>query len=314
MEKNVSACVVSVNISKEKGTVKNPVSEITITENGVLGDAHSGNWHRQVSLLAWERIEQFSSETGRKIQPGEFAENITTRGIDLKNVAILDRFRIGSTELEVTQIGKACHGNRCVVYQEVGECIMPKEGIFCRVIKGGKVKNGYEIEYLPGTLRFLIITLSDRVSQGICDDQSGPKIKELLENYFQGKPWRTKFDSIVLPDDPQSLKKEIEKALKEGVDFIFTTGGTGIGPRDITPDVVNSMVDKVIPGIMEYIRIKYGEKNPKALISRSIAGLIGRSFVYTLPGSLKAVKEYMEEILKTIEHCILMLNRIDVHR
>ena len=164
MEKNVSACVVSVNISKEKGTTKNPVSEITITENGVLGDAHSGDWHRQVSMLAWERIEQFSSEINRKIQPGEFAENITTRGIDLKNVAILDRFRIGSTELEVTQIGKDCHGNRCVVYQEVGECIMPKEGIFCRVIKGEKVKNGYEIEYLPGTLRFLIITLSDRVS------------------------------------------------------------------------------------------------------------------------------------------------------
>ncbi len=81
----------------------------------------------------------------------------------------------------------------------------------------------------------------------------------------------------------------------------------------MTPDVVSSMANRIIPGIMEHIRMKYGEKNPKALLSRSIVGLIGRSLVYTLPGSVKAVKEYMEEILKTLEHCIFMVRGIDVH-
>ena len=154
MGKNCNICVVSVNVSEEKGTIKKPVSEIIITETGVLGDAHSGSWHRQVSMLAIERIEQFVSETGRQILPGEFAENITTRGIDLKNVTLQDRFRIGSAELEVTQIGKACHGEKCAIYREVGKCIMPKEGIFCRVIKGGKVKENCQIKYFPKTSDF----------------------------------------------------------------------------------------------------------------------------------------------------------------
>jgi len=313
VEKNKSAHIVSVNISEEKRTVKQPVSEITLTESGVLGDAHSGIWHRQVSMLARESISRFSLETGRQIQPGEFAENITTGGIDFRNVALLDRFRICSAELEVTQIGKACHGDNCAIYREIGKCIMPEEGVFCRVIKGGNVKSGNEIEHIPVTLRFLIITLSDRVSQGKSSDKSGPAIKNILENYFREEPWRTKFNGVVLSDDPQSLKSEIKKACKEGVDFIFTTGGTGIGQRDITPDVVNSLADKIIPGIMEHIRTKYGEKNPKALLSRSIAALIGKTFVYTLPGSVKAVREYMGEILKTLEHCIFMLHNIDVH-
>jgi len=269
MEIKSSGRVVSVNMSEEKSTIKKPVSEIMITESGVLGDAHSGDWHRQVSILSEEGIEQFSSEAGRQIKPGEFAENITTRGIDIRSVAVLDRFRIGSAELEVTQIGKVCHGDTCAIYREVGACIMPEEGVFCRVVKGGTVKEGDEIEYFPGTLRFLVITLSDRVSRGISNDKSGPKIKEMLENYFRGKHWHIDCAGVVLPDDPRSLKKAIEKACEEGVDFIFTTGGTGIGSRDITPDVVSSMADRIIPGIMEHIRMKYGEKNPRALLSRS---------------------------------------------
>jgi len=312
--KNNAIYVVSLNSSKVKGTVKKPVSEVIITEYGILGDAHAGNWHRQVSMLSQERIDQFSLQIAKRINPGEFAENITTCGIDLKKVAILDRFKIASCELEVTQIGKVCHGDKCSVYKEVGKCIMPKEGIFCRVLKCGKVKDNDSIEYLPRPIRFFIITLSDRVSEGKSIDKSGPKIKEMLKAFFENKPWHTEFREIILPDNFELLRNEIEKAKREGIDFIFTTGGTGIGPNDITPDVVGSMVDKTIPGIMECIRIKYGEKNPKALLSRSIAGLIGNSFIYTLPGSIKAVKEYMEEILKILEHSIYMLHGIDVHQ
>jgi len=109
------------------------------------------------------------------------------------------------------------------------------------------------------------------------------------------------------------LKTAIEKGVAEGADAIFTTGGTGIGPRDITPDVVGTMLEREMPGIMESIRVKYGEKIPSALLSRSVAGTIGQTQIYTLPGSVKAVKEYTAEILRTLEHAIFMLHGINSH-
>jgi molybdopterin biosynthesis enzyme MoaB len=95
--------------------------------------------------------------------------------------------------------------------------------------------------------------------------------------------------------------------------MIFTTGGTGIGPRDITVDVISSLLTKEIPGVMEFIRVKYGAENPAALLSRGKAGISGKSLIYTLPGSLKAVDEYMSEILKTLKHTFLMLYSVDAH-
>ena len=139
--------VISVNISENKGTIKQPVKEIILNEKGVLNDAHSGDWHRQVSLLAEESVEKFSKQAGRKINFGEFAENITTRGIKLHTLNIGDHFIIGEAELELTQIGKNCHGNACSIFKEVGNCVMPKEGIFCKVINNGVIKAGDEIIY-----------------------------------------------------------------------------------------------------------------------------------------------------------------------
>lgn len=141
--------VVSVNISKQKGTVKTPVEEILLNDKGVALDAHAGDWHRQVSLLARESVEKFAQQAGRKIAWGEFAENITTHGIVLHHTTPGDRFRIGELELEVTQIGKKCHGSNCNIFKEIGNCVMPKEGIFCKVIRGGKLKAGDVMEYLP---------------------------------------------------------------------------------------------------------------------------------------------------------------------
>jgi molybdopterin adenylyltransferase len=139
--------VVSVNISLEKGTVKTPVSLIEITEKGVLGDAHAGDWRRQVSLLGIESIEKWSVSAGRKVGYGEFAENITTHGITLYETNPGDRLIIGDAELEITQIGKKCHGDGCSIFREVGNCVMPKEGVFAKVIKTGIVKSGDVIIY-----------------------------------------------------------------------------------------------------------------------------------------------------------------------
>ncbi|MBW1873271.1 MAG: MOSC domain-containing protein, partial [Deltaproteobacteria bacterium] len=117
--------VFSVNISKEKGTIKQPVDSIDLDLDGIVSDAHAGPWHRQVSLLSQESIQHFSEEIGRKIEPGEFAENITMQGIDLSQASLLDRFRIGPVELQLTQIGKKCHGDACAIFREVGKCVMP---------------------------------------------------------------------------------------------------------------------------------------------------------------------------------------------
>ena len=139
--------VISVNISREKGTIKTPVSEIIIDELGVKGDAHAGDWRRQVSLLAKESVEKWGELAGRKVACGEFAENITTEGIVLYETHPGDRLIIGYVELEVTQIGKKCHGTGCAIFKEVGNCVMPKEGIFAKVIAGGTVKAGDEISW-----------------------------------------------------------------------------------------------------------------------------------------------------------------------
>jgi MOSC domain-containing protein YiiM len=143
----MSAKVVSINISDKKGVRKKPVDEVVIKENyGIEADAHaSEKWHRQVSLLALESIKKMQ-EMGLKVGPGDFAENITTEGIDLPVLPIGTKMTIGNeAEVEVSQIGKVCH-DRCAIYHQAGDCVMPKEGIFVKVLKGGMIKKGDEIK------------------------------------------------------------------------------------------------------------------------------------------------------------------------
>jgi len=305
--------VVSVNISEKKGTIKVPVPEIELNELGVGHDAHAGDWHRQVSLLADESVQRFTHAAGRKINYGEFAENITTKGLELVNTHPLDRLTIGDVELEITQIGKECHGTSCAIFKEVGNCVMPKEGIFARVLKNGTVKAGDQVNYIPRVYKVLVITLSDRASRGEYSDRSGPRIEQLLSSFFENSNWAFAIERKLIPDDAATLKTLLEEAKQAETDIVITTGGTGIGQRDITPDVVKSLLDKDIPGIMELIRFKYGSLKPNALLSRAVAGVMQQTLVYTLPGSVKAVEEYMTEIMPTLRHSIYMLHNLDAH-
>ena len=308
-----SGKVLSVNVSEQKGTIKNPVKEITLNENGIAGDAHAGPWHRQVSLLSAADIDLFSKQSKRDIAHGEFAENITLDGLDLSKVSILDRFTIGDVELEVSQIGKKCHGDGCAIFREVGKCVMPDKGLFARVINGGKVKSGDEVQYTPRLFKIAVITMSDRAHSGQYTDRSGPKAIELINEFFKGKRWHLQISPQILPDDPAVLKDRLISEIASGTDVIFTLGGTGIGPRDITPDVVRQVIEKEITGIMENIRVKYGSAKPSALLSRSVAGTTAKTQIYALPGSVKAVTEYLLEILKTLEHAVYMLHGLDIH-
>jgi molybdopterin adenylyltransferase len=304
--------IISVNISEKKGTVKKPVPVVVLHAEGVKGDAHAGKWHRQVSLLGIESFRKFEQLAGRELALGEFAENLTTEGLILHHCKPFDLITIGGVVLEVTQIGKKCHGDSCAIYREVGNCVMPKEGIFCRVLAGGEVRAGDLFEYHPKTVKALIITLSDRASSGEYPDRSGPAIIERVHHLFAAQGWPVEIDHRIVPDEATLLRQIIMQEA-EKFDIVITTGGTGLGPRDITVDTITPLIHKEIPGIMEMIRMKYGAANPNALISRSIAGMIGNTMVFALPGSVKAVNEYMEEIEKIVIHLMFMVSGIDRH-
>jgi molybdopterin adenylyltransferase len=165
---------------------------------------------------------------------------------------------------------------------------------------------------IPEKFEILIITLSDRACRGEYADLSGPRIKEIISEFFFSIKWEYSVNITLIPDDALILR-ELLKSASNQYNVIITTGGTGIGPRDITVETVSPLLTKEIPGVMEYIRIKYGSEKPNALLSRGVAGIIGKSLIYTLPGSLRAVEEYMTEILKTLKHTIYMQYGIDSH-
>ena len=138
--------IIAVCTSEKKGERKKNVGQAQIKENwGLVGDAHAGNWHRQISLLAMESIDKMKA-AGLNVGPGDFAENLTVQGLGLMNeFAVGDRFRIGETEVELTQIGKLCH-TKCEIFRLAGDCVMPREGVFVKVLKEGTVRVGDEIE------------------------------------------------------------------------------------------------------------------------------------------------------------------------
>ena len=139
--------VFSLNISPEKGTEKVPVESVQVSMEGFLNDAHSGNWHRQISLLDQESVVDFAERSGILVKPGDFGENITIEGIDI-TLLVPGLIITGSDglRLEVTQVGKKCHGDDCTIYQKVGKCIMPKRGVFCKVISPGHLHRGDILE------------------------------------------------------------------------------------------------------------------------------------------------------------------------
>ena len=301
--------VIAVCISERKGTQKTQVPSIKLVpEWGIEGDAHAGKWHRQVSLLAREKIEAFR-EKGADVDFGAFGENIIVEGFDLRALPVGTRFRIGDALLELTQIGKECHSH-CAIYHQVGDCIMPREGVFTIVLEGGEVRAGDEIELIeadparPFTAAW--ITLSDKGAKGEREDKSGPLIGEILTeagyNVVEG---------LLIPDGIEELSKQlIRLADQRQVNVIFTTGGTGFSERDLTPEATIAVCDRMTPGIAEAIRAYSMTKTPTAMLSRAAAGMRKKTLIINLPGSPKAVRECMEFLMHPLEHGLeIMLGR-----
>lgn len=301
--------VIAVCISEKKGTQKTEVPSINLVpEWGIEGDAHAGKWHRQVSLLALEKIEAFR-ERGAQVDFGAFGENIIVKGFDLRDLPVGTRFRIGSALLELTQIGKECH-DHCAIYHQVGDCIMPREGVFTIVLEGGTVKAGDDIELIEAApdraFTAAWITLSDKGAAGEREDKSGPLIGEILTeagyNVVEG---------VLIADEPAELKRQLMRlADQRQVNVIFTTGGTGFSKRDRTPEATAAVCDRMTPGIAEAIRAYSMTKTPTAMLSRATAGMRNETLIINLPGSPKAVRECLEFLLHPLEHGLeIMLGR-----
>jgi MOSC domain-containing protein YiiM len=149
--------VVSVNVAPEKGERKTPRAEVTlVVEHGVEGDGHAGPWHRQVSLLAQESIDEMRAR-GLDVGAGDFAENVTTQGIVVHELPVGTRLALGPCLVEVTQIGKVCH-DRCAIFYQAGDCVMPREGIFARVLRGGALRAGDEVTVVAGVAPATTVT------------------------------------------------------------------------------------------------------------------------------------------------------------
>ena len=244
--------LLAICTSPKRGTVKTEVPSAVLTpEWGIVEDAHGGNWHRQVSMLSAEKIEAFRKKIW--VDYGAFGENLVIEGFDFRNLPVTSRFAIGDVVLEMTQIGKECH-NDCVIKQQTGECIMPHEGVFARVLTGGEIHVGDEVTLLPALenppLRAAVITLSDKGSRGEREDKSGPLIVEMLT----ATGYKVE-ETLLLPDDAAQLKTQLLRlADARQVNLILTTGGTGFAPRDITPEATLAVADRI--GVMNHGRIE----------------------------------------------------------
>lgn len=297
-------------ISERRGTRKTEVPEAKLKRNwGIEGDAHGGNWHRQVSLLSLEKIKEFR-EKGADVDFGAFGENLIVEGFDFSSLPVGSRFRIGDAELEMTQIGKECHSH-CAIYQTMGDCIMPREGVFAEVRKPGRIRVGDEILLLPEDpdrqLTAAIITLSDKGAAGQREDKSGPVIVEELQ-----KAGYKVIETLLLPDDMEKIKAQlIRLSDQRQVNLILTTGGTGFSERDCTPEATLSVATRNAPGIAEAIRAGSMQITRRAMLSREASVIRHKTLIVNLPGSPKAVKECLDLVLDQLDHGIRILTGRD---
>ena len=245
--------VLAVCTSAVKGVQKKNVQAAEfIVNHGIQGDAHAGSWHRQVSLLSADKIEAFRAR-GAEVEYGAFGENLVVQGFDFRALPVGTLLRCGDVLLEMTQIGKECHSH-CAIFHQVGDCIMPREGVFARVLEGGTIRTGDTMELVPRTsprpYQAAVITLSDKGARGEREDLSGPAIVRRLEAAGYEIA-----ETLLLPDGEQPLKAQLIRLCDQRqLDLILTTGGTGFTPRDQTPEVTLSVAERQVPGISEAIR------------------------------------------------------------
>jgi len=292
-------------VSEKKGMPKRPVERVRLVpDHGIEGDAHAGGWHRQVSLLAAEEVEAWR-ERLPDLGPGDFAENILLSGVEFDSLGLGSRLRLGEeAEVLVTQIGKECGGHRCTVFERLGDCLMPRRGLFARVVRGGVVSVGDPVQVVQAvsrqTIQAVVLTISDRCARGEATDTAGPAAAALLERELGAHIYA----SDILPDDAERISQRLREMAGRGVDLILTVGGTGFAPRDVTPEATRAVVERPTPGLDEAMRAASLAKTPHAMLSRGVSGIRGRTLIVNLPGSERGATENLQAILPALPHGI----------
>ena len=236
--------VIAVCTSDRKGIQKKDVGTAHFSaEWGIDGDAHAGKWHRQISLLSADKIEAFNKR-GANVIPGAFGENLVVEGFDFRALPVGTLLRCNDVLLEMTQIGKECHSH-CEIYKKMGDCIMPREGVFARVLEPGTISVGDEMTIVPREGHFpwqaAVITLSDKGAAGERKDESGPAIAQRLRDAGYAV-----VEEVLIPDDERVLKQQLMRLCDQRqLDLILTTGGTGSAAQE----AIRAAADKAAPSI-----------------------------------------------------------------
>jgi molybdenum cofactor synthesis domain-containing protein len=214
--------------------------------------------------------------------------------------------------LELTQIGKVCH-TRCAIYYTAGDCIMPRTGLFARVLEGGELHAGLPVQLVHrvarSTIQVAVVTVSDRCSAGTTRDTAGPAVAELLSRELNARIGWTR----LVPDESDQIAEVLKDLCDRRVDLVITAGGTGISPRDVTPEATRIVIDRELPGLAEAMRAASALKTPNALLSRAIAGVRRETLIVNLPGSLKAATENLWAVLPALPHAVKMLRGETAH-
>lgn len=306
MVKSLQGIVEAFCISEKRGTEKHSIEEAKfIKDFGIEGDAHAGAWHRQVSLLSYDKVLEFNAKGGNA-DIGAFGENVLVSGLDFKNLPVGTILKCGDVILEMTQIGKECHSH-CTIFHRVGDCIMPREGVFAVVLQGGVLKKGAvmtaELPEIDAPLRAAVMTLSDKGFAGERVDESGPKAVAMLE-----EAGYKIVETLLLPDVQKKIERElIRLADSRQVDLIITTGGTGMAVRDCTPEATLAVATRNVPGIAEAIRAGSMAITKRAMLGRGVSVLRNNTLIVNLPGSVKAVEESLALVLPELEHGLRVL-------
>ncbi len=292
-----------------RGIPKTPVDHARLLEgHGLAGDAHAGSGHRQVSILARADVQTVADRRGSLPSPGAFGENLILSGLDLGTLGLGSRLSVGpEAVLRISQIGKCCHEPCCVRRQDE-DCIMPQSGLFASVEDGGPVAAGDPVRVLstvePSTFQAVVLTVSDRCSAGLAQDTAGPAVAKLVREALPAHIYAAE----VIPDGRAGVAERLRAyADGRGIDLIVAVGGTGLGPRDETPEAVRDVVQRLTPGFDEAMRGASAASTPFAMLSRACSGIRGSTLIVSLPGSERAALENLHAILPALPHGLAKL-------